>query len=74
MKLNIEKALENLCEEAGVSRWKLEKMAGLSNGNLTKAAGGSDMMLSTVKKLADGLGWKPEQVVEAMDIKAVKSN
>lgn len=71
MKLNMEKALENLCEEAGVSRWRLEKMAGLANGNLTKATGQGDMKLTTVRKLAIGLGWKTSQVIDAMELKEV---
>lgn len=72
MKLNMEKAIQNLVDESGLSQYAIERQSGLSCGMLSKCKGRDDITLTTLARIADGIGWSVNQVIDAIDVESVK--
>lgn len=54
--IDLERGFELLVGEAGMTRYAIEKEAGMSTGSISKAIGYNDIKLGTLMKIADATG------------------
>lgn len=72
MKLDMTKGVQNLIDETGLTQKQLEEAGNLGSGTLTKAKGNGDIKLCTLSRIADGIDWGLNNLIDALDVESIK--